>query len=191
MKEIRKTMLKHSKSFMKDTKAEWGKHRKSRVVAGEAHIEFNIIEDTDSKVVGRYSAWGQKAWILEYGKGKLMDMTSPTVKKHMGNKELYNQYRNHGEVRTRESYDDLDGNKDIKGLSVKNFPQGLNTNAFAYNKKGKYKGKFLESPPYHIVKETIHKKGSAKEILFESELLTAAKKDLGDKIKLLIKEVTG
>lgn len=44
-----------------------------RSVDGEANINFSIINSNDKNTtIGRIEATGQKAWLIEYGKGSLM-----------------------------------------------------------------------------------------------------------------------
>lgn len=179
MSTISNVLNKHSKKMMKDVQGVWKKYKDDAVVSGKADIEFSITDDKEGFVSGTYTASGQKMWILEYGKGNLLDKNNPYLSDYTSNK-TYNRNRDHFEVRTRDTYNDLDGNTH-RGIG-----RNLNTNAFAYNSDGKYFGKRLEFAPLHVLKEHLHREGTQRENEFREDLLSAVGKNISSQIRLVV-----
>lgn len=195
MSNIANVVVKHSKKMMKDIQGVWNKYGNDSIVSGKANIKFTITEDKENFVSGEYEASGQKMWILEYGKGNLMDRNNPYLDDYIGG-GIYNINRGHFEVRTRRTYTDLDGKTHI-GFNDKHFKdttwleKGLDTNIFAYHNNGKYKGKKLEFAPLHIIYENLHRDGSQRENDFRQDLLETVKKDINTEIRLIVTKEGG
>ena len=93
-----------------------------------------------------FIASGQKAWILEYGKGSLMDSDNPYLGEYKSNSN-WNQYRKGNAVTGRGAgeYQDLDGNTHYSsGKAI-----GRNLEAIG-------KEEYFPSGPLHIIRESIH-----------------------------------
>jgi hypothetical protein len=123
-----------------DVQREWGNHP----TPGEAHISF-VSNMLAGEVTATLIASGQKAWILEYGKGTLMDLSNPYLAEYQSNPN-YNRYRKFNEVAGRGPgvYHDLDGNEFTS--SGKAVGVNLETVAFVTGKD-----EFLPSEPLHLI----------------------------------------
>lgn len=102
-------------------------------VKGEHHVSANIPVELSGFVTQRIEAWGQAAWIIEYGSGSLSDTESnPYIGDYISD-EMFNHYRSKVDMtirgRDEGTYTDLDGNE--------------------YYSSGKMAGKDLELKPVY------------------------------------------
>lgn len=141
-------------------------------VDGEANINFSIINSNDKNTtIGRIEATGQKAWLIEYGKGSLMarETDNPYLHKYKNNVKRWNVVRKGHFVTGRVvgSYQDLDNNTYISG--------------------GRGAGKSMERiykpiKPYFVVKKNVTKNSAIKEI-FKHSLKNIIKSQLNIEVK--------
>ncbi len=71
LKRLRSIIIKYTRAATEQVRAEWMKYDDDDV-EGEANISFTL-EETESKTVSIINAFGQKAWILEYGSGSELE----------------------------------------------------------------------------------------------------------------------
>ena len=114
---------------------------------GKAEIDIDMIRQIAREEIALvFKAIGQRALILEYGKGSEMDKENPALDKYM-NSAIFNKNRTHTDLRIRTRpkgiYYDLDG-----------VPHESKTNA---NRELESSGnkKYAPIKPEHIVREAI------------------------------------
>jgi len=114
MTELKSTMQTYAKSMQSDIESAWARGKSSY---GEAILNVTTTEDTARHTVTTtYKANGQRAWIMEYGRGKDLDKDSPYWKRYQ-QYGFFNEARRSSNdpsvIRGRkedERYTDLDGN---------------------------------------------------------------------------------
>lgn len=88
-------------------------------VKGKANISFKVVKNEDELTIGRIEATGQKAWLVEYGKGSLMasETNNPYLERYKKNPRRWNSVRKGSFVTGRKAgtYYDLDNKKYISG----------------------------------------------------------------------------
>lgn len=121
------------------------KYGNSQGVEGNAQVTSDLPFVAQGNVETYIRAWGQKAWILEYGSGSLADKENPTLDAYV-NSGNFNRYRSRADmtIRGRDAgeYQDLDGNTHVS--SGKNAGKDLEA-----------KPVYSPSVPLHIVQEEI------------------------------------
>lgn len=153
LETLENELLSTANKICSDVKNDWATFSN---VAGEAEIRTTIPRGHYDEYDGELSteasiiieATGQKAWILEHGKGSLMDNESenPGLADYKAS-DLWNSERENTEVRTRSGvYTDLDGNVQVgSGIGGKH---GLNAE--------KLSGQAVKAlPGQHIIKRNI------------------------------------
>ena len=118
-------------------------------VHGEAHIETNDTIVFPTYLLQRIEAWGQRAYICEYGSGSASDTAdNPYIDDYI-NDSNFNDYRSKSDMtirgRDEGDYTDLDGN--IQHSTGKNAGKDLEA-------KPVYPG--MTMLPMHIIREEVH-----------------------------------
>ena len=144
-------------------------------IDGNADATFKIISTQKDSVVGRLEATGQKAWIVEFGKGSLMDNEAynPYLSRYKHNPRRWNKLRKGHFVtgRPKEPYQDLDNNIHYPSgrLAGRNLEQ---TGIDAYK----------PSKPYHVIHDVITKNNALK-ALFKEHLTNTIKQAINIEVK--------
>ena len=116
-REVKKKVDEYTRIARDMVKAEWSKYTGGKYSdLGESKIFLSGIADAEGAVVRDIVAFGQKAWILEYGRGSLMETNSaenPWLDEYVSSPNFNKWRRGRGLAITgREAgeYYDLDGN---------------------------------------------------------------------------------
>ena len=73
MKKIRQILKKYSQAAVTQVRQQWARYEVDyRSKESDAKINFTV-EDAETAVIAAIVATGQKAWLLEYGKGSKME----------------------------------------------------------------------------------------------------------------------
>lgn len=138
--ELNAVLDRHAIAICEDIEREWG--NQSQEGRAEVHQVTDMLA---SAIQTSIIASGQKAWILEYGKGSLMDLDNPYLDEYKAS-DNYNPYRKYNEIAGRPAgeYYDLDGN--IHYSSGKAIGRNL-------EKIGKEE--YRASEPLHLIHEAI------------------------------------
>ena len=139
--ELNAILAKWALVIVGDIQREWGNHP----IEGEAEIN-HIMGLLVNEISATFIAQGQKAWILEYGKGSMMDSDNPYLGEYKSNPN-WNRYRKGNAItgRGEGEYQDLDGNTHYSsGKAI-----GRNLEAIG-------KEEYFPSGPLHIIRESIH-----------------------------------
>jgi hypothetical protein len=131
---------KWSQTIINEIYREWNIRSTKGNAEATAEIKF-LGDGTIVNFVGK----GQKAWILEYGKGSLIDADNPYLRDYVTS-EIYNQLRpaNHTVVKREVGwYSDLDGNM--------KYSDGIN----AGRDLEKIGGVFSPQPALHIIRNSV------------------------------------
>lgn len=123
-KKFQKIIGDYCKSACQQIRQQWNAHN----VDGNSKIGFGVTE-AESVITACIVASGQKAWILEFGKGSLMEADNPFLKNYINGDIFYRERLNHSMTilgRPKGEYSDLDGNKffssgKFEGIPVENF----------------------------------------------------------------------
>lgn len=109
MKSLADVVDSFGKKVVSDVRNEWDRFP---FVDGYSEAKFGIVKNDGYRVVGQLEAKGQKMWILEHGKGSLMDDESenPDLADYK-HSDIWNKEREENEIRTRprKTYYDIDG----------------------------------------------------------------------------------
>lgn len=161
-------------------------------IPGEAHL--SLIENNVGKGARSvtYKAWGQRAWIDEFGSGSLMDKENPYLPAYKSSK-YWNKEREDTEIRTRHrqvpglefdghkfGYLDLDDNPH-RGSGI-GMPHGINIETST----GRFHGAVRPHLPRHTVREEVTGQGSEDVVMTD-----AFGKAINEFIALRTKEVLG
>ena len=103
--ELNEMLDRHATSICENVEREWG----NKYADGNANIR-QITEMLAGALQATIIASGQKAWILEYGKGSYMDLDNPFLSQYESNPN-YNPDRKGHDITGRPAgtYYDLDG----------------------------------------------------------------------------------
>lgn len=130
---------------------EWSKYN----LDGESNIIVKM-EEAQAIVTAHIYAWGQKAWLLEFGKGSQMETRlseNPFLFDYIDNDNfnrfrLYNDYAITG--RSKGDYYDLDGYKHTSSGRA----EGENLEELAFEQGSRYE-KYLPFKPKRIIKNIL------------------------------------
>lgn len=159
--------------------SEW---HKDFMTEGNAQLKIESIQ-TKRGVRGLYVAWGQKAWIMEHGKGSKMDDESanPDLASYKHSK-YWNTEREGTEIRSRHrsvngqgwGYLDLDNNKH-RGSGM-GMPHGINVE----EQGGRFHGAVEPLPARHVIKEEITKDNAIDKAMLDEidSVMTGAVDDI-------------
>ncbi len=126
LSKMRKILRKYCRLACDEVRQQWGA---LDTIDGEAAIEQKELEITQDTVARALCAYGQKAWIAEFGKGSLMDKSTdenPFLQDYLRNNPDVNWDRmahNMAVVgRPYGYYSDIDGNKHFSHGTLKGVP---------------------------------------------------------------------
>ena len=122
-KKFHKIINDYCKVACQQVRQQWNAYS----VNGNSKIGFDI-QNAESVITACIIASGQKAWILEFGKGSLMDSDNPFLNDYISGDIFYRERLNHSMTilgRPKGEYSDLDGNKffssgKFEGIPVEN-----------------------------------------------------------------------
>lgn len=139
--ELNAVLDRHAIAICEDIEREWG--NQSQEGRAEVHQVTDMLA---SAIQTSIIASGQKAWILEYGKGSYMDKDNPFLDEYLASDNI-NQFRLHNNSypimgRSKGVYYDLDGNPHESSGKM----AGLNLEG----REG-----FEPSEPLHLIHEAI------------------------------------
>ena len=116
---LRKILRKYCKVACDEVRQQWGA---LDTIDGDATITERELEITQDTVARALCAYGQKAWIAEFGKGSLMDdsSTNPFLDDYI-NSPIFNKARLSGSVKIFGSDVEVSGRK----MAVVGRPRGV------------------------------------------------------------------
>ena len=160
------TVISRYVSQAKDlVRTEW---QKMDTIDGEAHLKSSRLSDY-SKGLARFivEAWGQKAWIAEYGKGSLMEKSTelnPYLSDYLASSN-FNKNRLADDLaimgRPKGVYKDLDGNEysssgSAECVNLEDWWSSRHINLRGRNNRLKIDGYFYTpSPAYYVLKRAL------------------------------------
>ena len=146
MKDLSEVVDTFGQKIVADVRTEWDRFP---FVDGASEASFRIVKNDGNRVVGQLAAKGQKMWVLEHGKGSLMDDESenPDLSSYKQS-EIWNKERENNEIRTRAKgvYYDIDG--------VPHQGSGYGA-PHGYDAEKTLKKPILPIPPQHIIRDNI------------------------------------
>lgn len=126
LQKLRKIVRKYCRVACDEVRQQWGA---LDTIDGEAKITDKELEISQDTVARAICAYGQKAWIAEFGKGSLMDKTTeenPFLQDYLRNNPDFNWDRYaHGLAvvgRPYGYYSDLDGETHFSHGTLKGIP---------------------------------------------------------------------
>lgn len=168
-KKIEQALTTYGNRLCKEITRTWDSLKS---VDGNSDIKFSIINNNDKNTtIGRIEATGQKAWLIEYGKGSLMadENDNPYLHRYKNNVKRWSVVRKGHFVtgRVAGSYKDLDNNTYISG--------------------GRWAGRNMEHiykplKPYFVVKNNATKNSAIRQ-LFKHSLKNIIKSQLDIEVK--------
>lgn len=150
-RRIKKIIRQYCKVAIAQVRAQWSKYNEPNVT-GEARIDYTLDEFAKWRINAEIIYFGQKAFLLEYGKGSLMDRANPAFAWYTSrSNSLYNRLRDSSQRivgRPRGRYRDLDGHV--------RFSSGTAAGRILEGKRPQY----AASPPRHIVRHVLYGSGN-------------------------------
>lgn len=148
---LRKIVRSYTQLAIVRVQQEWSKYN----LDGESNIVVKM-EEVQAIVTAHIYAWGQKAWLLEFGKGSMMETRlseNPFLYDYIDNENfnrfrLYNDYAITG--RSKGDYYDLDGFKHTSSGRA----EGENLEELARD-QGYKDEKYLPFKPKRIIKNIL------------------------------------
>ena len=122
---LRKILRKYCRVACDEVRQQWGA---LDTIDGNAEITERDLEITQDTVARAICAYGQKAWIAEFGKGSLMDNTvaeNPFLTDYLSDSKFNKDRLAHGLAvvgRPHGEYYDLDGNPHFSHGSLQGIP---------------------------------------------------------------------
>ena len=161
---VRRVISKYIRAAKDNVSTEW---QKMNTIDGEAHISSTQKPQQTNDVVSYIvEAWGQKAWIAEYGKGSLMDKSSenPYLSDYLASSNFNKNRLADGLAimgRPKGVYKDLDGNVytssgSAEWVNLEDWWSSRHINLRGRNHRLKIDGYFYTpSPAYHVLKKAL------------------------------------
>lgn len=161
---VRRVISKYINAAKDNVSTEW---QKMNTIDGEAHISSTQKPQQTNDVVSYIvEAWGQKAWIAEYGKGSLMDKSSenPYLSDYLASSNFNKNRLADGLAimgRPKGVYKDLDGNVytssgSAEWVNLEDWWSSRHINLRGRNNRLKIDGYFYTpSPAYHVLKKAL------------------------------------
>lgn len=161
---VRRVISKYIRAAKDNVSTEW---QKMNTIDGEAHISSTQKHQQTNDVVSYIvEAWGQKAWIAEYGKGSLMDKSSenPYLSDYLASSNFNKNRLADGLAimgRPKGVYKDLDGNVytssgSAEWVNLEDWWSSRHINLRGRNNRLKIDGYFYTpSPAYHVLKKAL------------------------------------
>lgn len=161
---VRRVISKYIRAAKDNVRTEW---QKMNTIDGEAHIlSTQKPQQTNDAVSYIVEAWGQKAWIAEYGKGSLMDKSSenPYLSDYLASSNFNKNRLADGLAimgRPKGVYKDLDGNVytssgSAEWVNLEDWWSSRHINLRGRNNRLKIDGYFYTpSPAYHVLKKAL------------------------------------
>ena len=136
---------KWSHKITQDIEREWSNYPN---ITFRANAD-NTIVITGDMIISTIFGEGGKAWLLEYGKGSLMDTDNPYLSEYKGSL-LWNPMRVNNDItgRPQGDYQDIDGN--TKYSSGKNVGKSLESWA-----KSQGKEEYMPQEAMHIIRNAV------------------------------------
>ena len=125
LNKLRKIIRKYSRIACSEVRQQWGA---LDTIDGEAKIADRDLEISQDTVARALCAYGQKAWIAEFGKGSLMDSSTaenPFLTDYLSDPFFNRDRLAHGLAvvgRPHGYYPDLDGNPHFSHGSLQGIP---------------------------------------------------------------------
>lgn len=151
-RRIKKIIRQYCKVAVVQVRSQWSKYNEPNIT-GAANIDYEINDTVKWRISAEIMYSGQKAFLLEYGKGSLMDRANPAFAWYTSRSNgLYNRLRDSSQRivgRPRGRYRDLDGHE--------RFSSGAAAGRILEGKRPQY----AASPPRHIVKHVLYGNGNS------------------------------
>jgi len=148
MREIKAVLEMWSEHIATEVMTRWMQIGYSPNLKGQAEVKTRIKKEVESVILMEISGMGQRALIMEYGRGSEMDMTNPYLDEYMRWSGFNQNRQSQGmAILTRqpgETYSDLDGKK-----------RKSTAKQAGFNLENTGKPQYQPEEPHHVIRNIV------------------------------------